>query len=374
MNLVLIGYRGTGKTTVAQQLARQLGWDWVDSDEMIESRAGCSIAEIFAQRGEPAFRDLETAVLTDLMPRNHVVIAVGGGVVVRPEKSRSLKKADTVVWLTARIETILSRVTSDSSTALRRPNLLSGGEDEVRQLLAERGPLYRDCATFEVETDNRTPGDIAAEIVRGAQLTNEPGRGINLPSAMPLPMRLLLVLVAAGVLARLANLAAGWLRSCVQPLGPHDEKGRDSRDPSRGEPSTWSRFVPVIGAWQDRGAPHSAPAVRGLRPLAVELAFPVALAALYWWEVESHGLVRALAPPGFLPAAADRLALQAAFVSHAILLAFMLVASLVDVDEQVIPDLVTLPGTLVGLALAAAYPHTLLPVIVPAGGVRLFRF
>ena len=101
MNLVLIGYRGTGKTTVAQQLARRLGWDWVDSDVEVELRAGTSIATIFAERGEPVFRDLETAVLKELVERERVVIAAGGGAVVRPENRLLLKKADLVVWLTA---------------------------------------------------------------------------------------------------------------------------------------------------------------------------------------------------------------------------------------------------------------------------------
>ena len=132
--------------------------------------------------------------------------------------------------------------------------------------------------------------------------------------------------------------------------------------------------MPVLGAWQLRGAKHELQTPGGLRPLAVEVIFPVALAALYWWEVECQGLVRALAPPGFIPAATDQLALHAAFSSHVILLAFMLVASLVDVDEQVIPDLVTLPGTLVGLVLAAIFPISLLPVVVPLKGAPVVSF
>jgi shikimate kinase len=177
MNLVLIGYRGTGKTTVARLLAHQLGWDWVDSDVEVELRAGRSIATIFADSGEAAFRDIEAGVLGTLVKRPDTVIAAGGGAVVRPENRRLLAEADAVVWLTARVDTILARIAGDAATASRRPNLLSGGESEVRQLLAERTPLYRACATVEVATDDRSPADAAAEILARVPLTSRGQEG-----------------------------------------------------------------------------------------------------------------------------------------------------------------------------------------------------
>jgi len=177
MNLVLIGYRGTGKTTLARHLAHQLGWDWVDSDVEVELRAGRSIAAIFSQAGETAFRDLETTVLGDLVKRPDTIVAAGGGAVVRPENQRLLAEAGSVVWLTARVDTILSRIAEDATTTQRRPNLLSGGETEVRQLLAERIPLYRACATVEVATDDRSPAAVAAEILARVPLTSRGQEG-----------------------------------------------------------------------------------------------------------------------------------------------------------------------------------------------------
>lgn len=167
MNLVLIGYRGTGKTTVAQELSRRLGWAWVDADVELEARAGRTIAQIFATDGEPVFRDLETQVLADLVQRERTVIAAGGGAILREENRRALRSGGKVVWLTASIATILDRVQGDCTTAERRPQLTTaGGEAEVRQLLAKREPLYRATADVSVPTDGRSPGEIAAEIVQ----------------------------------------------------------------------------------------------------------------------------------------------------------------------------------------------------------------
>src|SRR5690348_4091507 len=98
-NLVLIGYRGTGKTTVAQLLALRLGWDWIDADVELELRAGKSIAAMFADDGEPAFRELETQVLADLVRREKAVIAAGGGAVMKDANRAALALAGCVVWL-----------------------------------------------------------------------------------------------------------------------------------------------------------------------------------------------------------------------------------------------------------------------------------
>ncbi|HEX7378207.1 MAG TPA: shikimate kinase [Pirellulales bacterium] len=167
MNIVLIGYRGAGKSTVARHLALELAWDWVDADVEIELRAGKSIATIFADDGEACFRDWETSVLAELVTRERTVIAAGGGAVLREENRRLLKRCGQVIWLRAAPSTILSRMDADVTTASRRPRLTaSSNEAEVPRLLAEREPLYRDCADLEVVTENKTPAEIASELGR----------------------------------------------------------------------------------------------------------------------------------------------------------------------------------------------------------------
>lgn len=166
MNVVLIGYRGTGKSTIARRLALRLSWDWVDADVEIELRAGKSIAAIFADDGEPAFRDWETKVLAELVIRQRTVVALGGGVVLREENRKLLHRADRIVWLKAEVQTILARLDGDATSSTRRPPLTAlAAEDEVRQLLAQRTPRYRECAHFEIDTDDLTAEQITDKIL-----------------------------------------------------------------------------------------------------------------------------------------------------------------------------------------------------------------
>jgi shikimate kinase len=167
MNVFLIGYRGTGKSTVARLAASRLNLEWLDADEELERRAGRSIAEIFAAGGEAAFRDLEEAVVAELAARSNLVLALGGGAVLREENRRAIAGRGKVVWLRASADTIERRLAADASTALRRPNLTAaGGVAEIRELLARREPLYRSCADFVIDTEGKTPEQVADELVR----------------------------------------------------------------------------------------------------------------------------------------------------------------------------------------------------------------
>jgi shikimate kinase len=164
-SIALIGYRGAGKTAVAQQLAARLGWDWIDADDVIELRAGKSIADIFADEGQDAFRDLEAEVVTELCSRQRVVIALGGGAVMREVNRQALQQCREVVWLKASPRTIEERLAGDPSTAARRPNLTNAPRrQEIERLLSERTPIYRACATLEVDTEGKAPAEIADEI------------------------------------------------------------------------------------------------------------------------------------------------------------------------------------------------------------------
>ena len=166
MILTLIGYRATGKTTLARLLAERLGWDWIDADVEIERRAGKSIAQIFSDGGEPAFRDIEAQVIAELCRRNRLVLAAGGGAALRPESRRAMREGGKVVWLTARPETILARMTGDATTAARRPKLTDGAPlAEIAELLKKREPIYRESADWVGDTEGRMPDVLVTEIV-----------------------------------------------------------------------------------------------------------------------------------------------------------------------------------------------------------------
>ena len=165
--LFLIGYRGTGKTTVGPRLAAALGWEFLDADERIEALTGKTIADIFATEGESGFRDRESAVLAELCQEDNRVIATGGGVVLRPVNRELLATAGYVAWLTASPETIWQRMQSDPTTAARRPNLTTGGFAEVVNLLAVREPLYRQVAHGTFPTEER-PADVVADAILAA--------------------------------------------------------------------------------------------------------------------------------------------------------------------------------------------------------------
>jgi shikimate kinase len=162
----LIGYRGTGKTAVARLLAEQLRYEWIDADDEVERLAGKTIAAIFAERGEQAFRDLEADVVVKLCGQRRLVVALGGGAVLREANRAAIRGAGPVIWLTAGVDTIVQRLTADRSTASRRPKLTElGGRAEIETLLAQRTPIYRACAKLEVDTDSRTPAEVADRIV-----------------------------------------------------------------------------------------------------------------------------------------------------------------------------------------------------------------
>jgi shikimate kinase len=166
MILTLIGYRATGKTTLARLLAARLGWDWIDADVEIERRAGTTIARMFAEQGEPAFRDLEARVIADLCRQDRLVVAAGGGAPLRSESRQAMHEAGKVVWLTARPETILMRMSGDTTTTTRRPDLTDKGPlEEIIHLLEVRTPIYQESAHLVVDTEGKTPAELADEII-----------------------------------------------------------------------------------------------------------------------------------------------------------------------------------------------------------------
>ncbi len=175
MNLILIGYRATGKTSLARHLAARLGWDSVDADVEIERRAGKSIARIFAEEGEPAFRDLEAAVIAELCGRRDLVLAAGGGAPLREASRRAMREAGQVVWLRASPETILARMNGDATTAERRPSLTNLPPlEEIVQVLGRREPIYRESAHTIVDTEGKSLEQLTDEILAGLETSARP--------------------------------------------------------------------------------------------------------------------------------------------------------------------------------------------------------
>jgi shikimate kinase len=175
MNLTLIGYRATGKTTLARLLAERLGWQWIDADVEIEHRAGKSIARIFAEQGEHAFRDLEARVIAALCRQEHLVLAAGGGAPLREASRRAMRESGKVVWLTARPETILARMSADATTSARRPHLTDRGPlEEIVSLLERREPVYRQSAHLVVDTEGKSPDELTEEILGRLELAAQP--------------------------------------------------------------------------------------------------------------------------------------------------------------------------------------------------------
>jgi shikimate kinase len=169
MAVVLLGYRGSGKTTVGRKLADQLWGKFVDTDELVTEAAGKTIKQIFDDGGEPAFRELESAALRQALVGGFDVIALGGGAVLRDENRTALvASGHKRVYLRADAETLHRRIDADPSTAASRPALtaLGGSVDEVRTLLAAREPLYREVATAELDVTNLSPDECVSRIAR----------------------------------------------------------------------------------------------------------------------------------------------------------------------------------------------------------------
>lgn len=163
MNVVLIGYRGTGKSTVGKVVAARLGRTMVSTDAEIVKRAGRSIPEIVAQHGWDYFRDVESQVCRDLAEGEGLVIDTGGGAILRSENVERLKYHGVVFWLTASIETITKRIGLDT----QRPSLTGTKSfvDEVQDVLRERTPKYQAAADHVIATDGRSIAQIADEML-----------------------------------------------------------------------------------------------------------------------------------------------------------------------------------------------------------------
>ncbi len=167
MNIVLIGYRCSGKTEVGKILARELEKDFLDTDELIEDNAGCSIEAIISRDGWNHFREIEKSLIEKVSRRNNLIIATGGGVVMDEDNLKNLKKNAWIVWLNGESEVLRERMDKEQRSGKIRPSLT--GEDsleEIKQVMDVRIPLYEKTATFVVDTSTVTSAEVAALIIK----------------------------------------------------------------------------------------------------------------------------------------------------------------------------------------------------------------
>jgi len=165
-NIALIGFMGTGKTSVGRLVAEQLRFEYLDTDEVIQAETGRTITEIFTTDGEPAFRALEEKVVKELAVRKQTVIATGGGLPVNPENLTSLKAHSLVVCLWSSPEKIWERVRHQSHRPLLHDK---NPQAKIRELLAAREPFYKQADVL-LNTDLRSLREVAQQVVHQFRL------------------------------------------------------------------------------------------------------------------------------------------------------------------------------------------------------------
>ncbi len=161
-NIYLVGMMAVGKTTIGRHLASRLGFEFHDTDQVIEQRAGADISWIFELEGEVGFRDREQQVIDELTARDGVVLATGGGAVLREQNRERLHNCGTVLYLKGSIDLLVDRTEGDH----RRPLLqVDNVRQRIEALVAEREPLYASAAHLQIDVDHRPPKAIVVEVV-----------------------------------------------------------------------------------------------------------------------------------------------------------------------------------------------------------------
>ncbi len=178
-SLVLVGLPGSGKSTVGRSLARRLDLPFIDSDQRIEQRIGCSIREFFEREGEAAFRDIEEQVLAGLADGPASVIATGGGSVLREANRRALRRCGHVVYLRSSPDELWRRLRRDTQRPLLQ---VADPQARLRQLHEERDPLYRETADFVIETGRPSVPTLVNMVLMQLELA---GLLANRPPAAP---------------------------------------------------------------------------------------------------------------------------------------------------------------------------------------------
>ena len=164
-HIYLTGYRGTGKTTVAQRLSASIEMPWIDLDAEIVSVVGKTISDIFSESGEAAFRDWESDVLQRLADGPARIISLGGGAILRPTNRATVRQTGFCVWLDADAEQLEKRLMTDAASASQRPSLTGLSMlDEIRQVMNHRRPMYQEVADVRIDTGQLSVEQVAKRI------------------------------------------------------------------------------------------------------------------------------------------------------------------------------------------------------------------
>jgi shikimate kinase len=184
-NIALVGMPGGGKSTVGRQLAKRLGWGFVDSDAVIEKHLGSPIRVYFDREGEAAFRDVEATILAELCQGNRQVIATGGGAVLRPDNRQQLREGARVIYLRSSPEELFRRLRHDTVRPLLQ---VANPLARLRELYEVRDPLYRDVADFIIETGRPSVNALVNMVLMQLELAGaiDPA---SVPSTIGLPPR-----------------------------------------------------------------------------------------------------------------------------------------------------------------------------------------
>lgn len=167
MNIVLIGYRCCGKTSTGKLIAEMLDRRFVDTDELIIHKAGCSIDEVVSSHGWEYFREIEKKVVNDVSSLDNLVIATGGGVVINRGNVINLKKNGFIVWLYANVDIIKKRLKEDVVSGDNRPSLTGADPtDEVNKVLEQRESLYRDAGDMAIDTSQLNINEVSDMIIK----------------------------------------------------------------------------------------------------------------------------------------------------------------------------------------------------------------
>jgi shikimate kinase len=166
MNIYLVGYRCTGKTSVGKLLAKQTGWSFVDADRFLVEYYGMTVDAIVSEKGWADFRQRERWILKKLHRLDRHVISTGGGVILDKKNRQRIRKSGVAIWLKASTETILQRIRGDAASHMMRPSLTGRSlADEVAETMAEREPLYRETGEIEITTDKIEVHGVCADIL-----------------------------------------------------------------------------------------------------------------------------------------------------------------------------------------------------------------